>query len=107
MVAAAVATVVPTVVCGCAGIGVSAIWKCTSCGEKRRKFLKAGGAAVWAGGLVVIFHHADFGGFSAVGAFVVEQGHVAVNYCRRIKNCRVDVKIQPGSGGLSGQVTYA
>ena len=95
MMAAAVATVVAAVVGGCAGIGVSAIWKCASSGEKRRKLLESSSTAVRAGGLVVIFHHADFGGFSAVGAFVVEQRHVAVDCCRRIKNCRVDVESSP------------
>ena len=107
MMTATVAAVVPAIVCGCAGVGVCAIWKRISSGEKRRKFLETGGTAVRAGGLVVIFHHADFRDFSAVGAFVVEQRHVTVNCCRRIKNCRVEIFIQPGSGGLSGQVTNA
>ena len=78
MVAAAVSAAV--VLCAVLGIGagvcVGAVREGGSGGEERRELLEAGGAAVRAGGLIVIFGHADFGDISAGGALVVKERHV-------------------------------
>ena len=51
------------------------------CGRKeRREFFEVRSPAMGTWGLVIIFGHADFRDFAAVGAFVVEERHIGIRF---------------------------